>query len=209
MATPDIPEERGPFPPRVEGKLPLSPQGGFVQAPHPEKQPVTAGSAGPPRSTADRKLDVRALMVPYSPQKVVPGSLSNIQTAVSSAVRTLQSTAAKVLEPLADGSTGASSPAEDEGSLENVPKPSSPLVPPLGYGFFSLSTGGRQAGPGAGITLSLLCVLASSLLVLRRDGRLWRVFCEVPKPSSALLAPLERPGYPLLLRDNLPFYTPT
>ena len=193
-ATLDIPEEKRPFPSRVEEKLPVFPQGGVGQAPQPEKRPVTASPVGFPRSTADRKLEVRAPMVPYSPQKAVSGSLSNIQTAVSSAVRTLQSTAAKVLEPLAEDSSGASSPAEDEDPLENPPQPSSPLVPPVGYGFFSLSTGGGQAGPGAGITLLLLCVLASGLVLLRRDGRLWRAFCEVPKPSSALLTPLERPG---------------
>jgi hypothetical protein len=31
-------------------------------------------------------------------------------------------------------------------------------------------------------------------LLLRRDFRTYLVSCEVPKPSSALLSPLERPG---------------
>jgi hypothetical protein len=33
-----------------------------------------------------------------------------------------------------------------------------------------------------------------SLVLLRRDLRMYLVSCEVPKPSSALLSPLERPG---------------
>jgi hypothetical protein len=32
------------------------------------------------------------------------------------------------------------------------------------------------------------------LILLRVSGRLSQAFCEIPKPSSALLMPLERPG---------------
>jgi hypothetical protein len=40
-----------------------------------------------------------------------------------------------------------------------------------------------------------MCVLASGLVLLRRDGLLFRLApYEPPKPSSALLLPLERPG---------------
>src|ERR671920_465769 len=63
-----------------------------------------------------------------------------------------------------------------------------------GSSFFSLS-GVGQAGPGGGLVLLLLGVLASGLILLRRDGPLSWASCEMPKPSSALLLPLGRPGW--------------
>jgi hypothetical protein len=40
----------------------------------------------------------------------------------------------------------------------------------------------------------LLCVLLSALSLLRRDAMLWRILFELPRPRSALLPALERPG---------------
>jgi hypothetical protein len=77
--------------------------------------------------------------------------------------------------------------------LEDAPLPSSPLSMPIGGSSFSLSGGGSQTGGGVA-PLVLLGVLASVLALLRRDGRLSLISCEVPRPSSALLSPLERPG---------------
>ena len=81
--------------------------------------------------------------------------------------------------------TGSESPLKDA-----APQPVSPVAPPTGS-TFSLS--GSQVGPG-GVVLLLLCVLASGLILLRRDFKLLWAFCELPKPSSALRLPLERPG---------------
>jgi hypothetical protein len=72
---------------------------------------------------------------------------------------------------------------------ENGPQPVSPFTPPAGSSF-SLS-GGHV---GAGIVALLLCVLASGLILLRPEFKLLWAFCELPKPSSALLLPPERPG---------------
>ena len=72
---------------------------------------------------------------------------------------------------------------------ENGPQPVSPFTPPAGSSF-SLS-GGQM---GAGIVALLLCVLASSLILLRREFKLLWAFCELPKPSSVPLLPPERPG---------------
>jgi hypothetical protein len=88
---------------------------------------------------------------------------------------------------------------ETGSSPKGTPQPFPPLTPPAdGSSFLSLSGAGQIGSGGgagaAGAPLVLLCVLASGLIVLRRDGRLSRAFCELPKPSSALLMPLERPG---------------
>ena len=69
--------------------------------------------------------------------------------------------------------------------------------------------GSGQVGPGGAGSL-LVGVLASVLLLLLRPyGRLFVNSCDIPKPSSALLLPLERPVSPLLPRrppipDDLP-----
>jgi hypothetical protein len=81
--------------------------------------------------------------------------------------------------------TGPEWPLQDNG-----PQPVSPFTPPPAGSSFSLS-GGHV---GAGIVALLLCVLASSLILLRREFKLLWTFCELPKPSSVLLLPPERPG---------------
>lgn len=75
-------------------------------------------------------------------------------------------------------------PLQDSGS-----QPVSPFTPPAGSSF---SLSGGQVG--AGIVALLLCVLASGLILLRREFKVLWTFCELPKPSSVLLLPPERPG---------------
>jgi hypothetical protein len=61
------------------------------------------------------------------------------------------------------------------------------------HGFPGL--GGGQIGPTGGFApLLLLCILSSGFILLLWGGRLLRILSELPKPSSALLLPLERPG---------------
>jgi hypothetical protein len=80
--------------------------------------------------------------------------------------------------------TGPEWPLQDSGS-----QPVSPFTPPAGSSF---SLSGGQVG--AGIVALLLCVLASGLILLRREFKLLWAFCELSKPSSVLLLPPERPG---------------
>ncbi len=80
--------------------------------------------------------------------------------------------------------TGPESPLQD-----SAPQPVSPFTPPA-ESSFSLS-GGQV---GAGVVALLLCVLASGQILLRRKFKLLWAFCELPKPSSVLLLPPERPG---------------
>lgn len=79
--------------------------------------------------------------------------------------------------------------------IEGTTQPSSPSAPPAGNSnSFSLS-GGGQSGSGSGVSpLLLLGVLLLGSSILRSEGKLRRVFCVFPKPSSALLDPLECPG---------------
>lgn len=79
---------------------------------------------------------------------------------------------------------GPESPLQDSG-----PQPVSPFTPPAGSSF---SLSGGQVG--AGVVALLFCVLASGLILLRREFKLSWAFCELPKPSSVLLLPPERPG---------------
>jgi hypothetical protein len=80
--------------------------------------------------------------------------------------------------------TGPEWPLQDSG-----PQPVSPFTPPAGSSY---SLSGGQVG--AGVVALLFCVLASGLILLRREFKLTWNFCELPKPSSVLLLPPERPG---------------
>lgn len=75
-------------------------------------------------------------------------------------------------------------PLQDSG-----PQPVSPFTPPVGSSF---SLSGGQVGTG--IVALLLYVLASGLILLQREFKLFWAFCELPKPSSVLILPPERPG---------------
>jgi hypothetical protein len=81
-----------------------------------------------------------------------------------------------------------------EGTVLDPLDPLFPAMPPLEDSSFFSSTGVGQVGPGGGFGLLLLGVLASVLILLRREGRLSWISGESPKPTSALLMPLERPG---------------
>ena len=81
-----------------------------------------------------------------------------------------------------------------EGTVLEPLDPLFPTMPPLeDSSFFSL-TGVGQVGPGGGLGLLLLGVLVSVLILLRQEGPLSWISGESPKPTSALLMPLERPG---------------
>jgi hypothetical protein len=79
-----------------------------------------------------------------------------------------------------------------------TPAPLEPIVPPMpppgNSSFFSSTSGVGQAGSGGGIVVSLLGVLILGLILARQDGPLYRCPWKHPKPTSALLMPLERPG---------------
>jgi hypothetical protein len=51
---------------------------------------------------------------------------------------------------------------------------------------------GTSGGGFAPLLVGILALLAA--ILLGRDFRTYLISCEMPKPSSALLLPLERPG---------------
>ena len=130
----------------------------------------------------------------------------SVGTTAASAVGTVQSAAASVASATAEvlgtltGSLTEPSAAgtrEDQPS-EGTPQPAPPLAPPAGGGasFSPFAGGGGQLGAGWGsapLLVGILALLATSLLS-RRGFRTYLISCEMPKPSSALLLPLERPG---------------
>lgn len=120
--------------------------------------------------------------------------VSSLEDAANSAVETLHGAAVDVSEVLdLDGEAPAELPSggATESSEDAPPPPPSPA--PLGGSYFSPSIGG-QVSPG-GVVPLLICVLVAGLVLLRPlVGRLSWDSCELPKPSSVLLMPLERPG---------------
>jgi hypothetical protein len=116
---------------------------------------------------------------------------TTISETVASALGTLQSWTAGWLP------TSEAAQSSSEGTAPDPLVPLEPLLPPMpspgDSPFFSLP-GTGQVGSGGGLGLLLLGVLASGLILLRRDGPLSWITYELPKPTSALLLPLERPG---------------
>ena len=142
--------------------------------------------------------------LPGSSALVAAASSGAVQEALTQTLTTVAgvaSAAANAFGTLADWTTGYYYPSDEAIQSPSggggAPAPLEPLFPPMSpsedSSLFSLS-GVGQAGPGGGLVLLLLGVLASGLILLRRDGPLSWASCEMPKPSSALLLPLERPG---------------
>ena len=199
-------EENKPPSPRVEERpLTLSPTGtseGVRPAPRQENEVVKAVPVGSLPPVADRKAPPPALAleepaVPAppvtDPSREAALLLSGLEAAASGAVETLHGAAVDVSEAL---TPGGEVPAESpSGGGTKQPLEDAPSQPPaaLGGSYFSPLVGG-QVGPG-GVVPLLICVLAAGLILLRPFvGRLLWASCELPKPSSVLLLPLERPG---------------
>jgi hypothetical protein len=80
---------------------------------------------------------------------------------------------------------------ENEPGGQPVPSPTSPVD----SSFFSVLGASGQTGFGGGSFAPLLVgILAFVTILFRRNFRTYPVSLEMPKPSSALLLPLERPG---------------
>ena len=195
---------------------PVRPPDAARPGPLPERAPAGAVPAGPPSPVAGQgvipatvpavpKQPLPGAAVPGSPREA-PSFLSGLEAAANSAVETLQSAARSVAASAAVGVSGAmmspggevlpggSTPAGAEGASEDTPPPPAPPAPaPLGGNSFSLS-GMGQAGPGGGVAPLFICILVAGVILLRPGGGLSWASCELPKPSSALLIPLERPG---------------
>ena len=203
---PVVPEAYKHLPLRIEDKPSvLSPAGapeGVRPTPHQVNGFAEAVPVGPLSPFADRKASPTGLVLQEPPMPApVTGPpreaallLSSVEAATDSAVEALHGAAVDVseaLSPSGEAPTELPSGGATESSSEDAPPLPSPA--PLGGSYFSPSVGG-QVGPG-GVVPLLICVLAVGLVLLRPlVGRLSWATCELPKPSSILLLPLERPG---------------
>lgn len=192
---------------RTEEKPPvLSPMGapeGVRPAPLQGNGVAKAVPVGLLPPVADRKAPPPGLALQEPPMPVAAATgpsreasllLSGLETAASSAVETLHGAAVDVSEALGPGAEAPAEPSSGGGAKEpseDAPPPPSPA--PLGGSYFSPSVGG-QISPG-GVVPLLICVLAAGSILLRPLlGRLSWASCELPKPSSVLIGPRERPG---------------
>jgi hypothetical protein len=144
----------------------------------------------------------------YSTSKIAPSSAAvqpltwTLNNVIGTNTSATASAVAGVLGTVGNWLSEAPSNAEDSSSSSEGtwPAPSGPVSPeqqqPLGSSYIGLSSGMGQASSagGLGTTLLLGVLFVASTLLLRRDFRTYLVSIELPKPSSALLSPLERPG---------------
>src|SRR5215208_6590125 len=144
----------------------------------------------------------------YSTSKIAPSSAAvqpltwTLNNVIGTNTSATASAVAGVLGTVGNWLSEAPSNAEDSSSSSQGtwPAPSGPVSPeqqqPLGSSYIGLSSGMGQASSagGLGTTLLLGVLFVASIELLRRDFRTYLVSIELPKPSSALLSPLERPG---------------
>ena len=144
----------------------------------------------------------------YSTSGIAPSSAAvqpltwTLNNVIGTNTSATVSAVAGVLGTVGNWLSEAPSSAEDSSSSSQGtwPAPSAPVSPeqqqPLGSSYIGLSSGMGQASSagGLGTTLLLGVLFVASTLLLRRDFRTYLVSMELPKPSSALLSPLERPG---------------
>jgi hypothetical protein len=144
----------------------------------------------------------------YSTSKIAPSSAAvqpltwTLNNVIGTNTSATASAVAGVLGTVGNWLSEAPSSTEDSSSSSQGtwPAPSGPVSPeqqqPLGSSYIGLSSGMGQASSagGLGTTLLLGVLFVASTLLLRRDFRTYLVSIELPKPSSALLSPLERPG---------------
>ena len=201
---PVVPEAYKPLSLRIEEMPPvLSPAGipeGVRPAPRQGNGVAEAAPVGPLPPFADRKAPPPGLVLQEPPMPPVAGPsreapllLSSVEVAANSAVETLHGAAMDVSEALAPGGEAPAESPSGGATESSEDAPPLPSPAPLGGSYFSPSVGG-QIGPG-GVVPLLICVLAAGLVLLRPlVGRLSWATCELPKPSSVLRLPLERPG---------------
>ncbi len=191
--------------PREQGPTANTPVPGAHRTPLSGSEAAGAVPVGPAPATAVRGTPVPLVpgspavgyQPPPRPETAVSGVAANLQSGAANAANAADITDTLPSAPAPDGGpspapSSSGSGDASEGTPQHERPPPSPLAPLWGSSF---SLSGGQAGPGGGLTPLLVCVLASGLVLLRRDGLLFRLApYEPPKPSSALLLPLERPG---------------
>jgi hypothetical protein len=124
------------------------------------------------------------------------GTVRSMAASVSSATTEFLGSLAGVSPSTTSSSTDATDETQEQQPSEGTPQPApAPVAPPTGGGSFSPFTGGGQLSNGGGFAPLLVGILALLVtILLGRNFRTYLISCDMPKPSSALLGPLERPG---------------
>jgi hypothetical protein len=177
-----------------------------------EEDSAVVAPVGPGTTTSTSSTGVPAWAVEHGGEglsratstfeTVVKATGSAVGSAMGATLNATTSATAQVLQSLANGSGPGSSsgetqtsPMQEDATQTPSQTPAPPLLPPIGDGLLFSSAGTGQAGSGSGYVMLLLGVLASGLaLLMWRDGHLFLASWEIPKPTCALLSPLERPG---------------
>jgi len=149
-------------------------------------------------------LGTRAAGTLGSAVGTVQSAAANAAASAAARVATsVASATAEVFRTLAGGSAPTTSSSTDAtNGTQQAPSggtpqdhPVAPLAPPLGGAFSPFTGAAGQLGGGGGVAPLLVGILALLTVSLaRRDFRTYLIACEMPKPSSVLLRPLERPG---------------
>jgi hypothetical protein len=164
-----------------EPSLPKALEQDFMLAPLPENVPANyyVSPIAPPSHRANQSFAASSpiIPVPLEGALVSATNLGHIQPSVNKSSEVSP-------EP---SSNDAQKP------LEDTPQSEPPLAPPVGDAIL-FALGSAQAGPGGALALLLACIFTSGLVLLRPNGKFTLASCTMPKPSSALLLPLERPG---------------
>ena len=185
-----------------------SPPVGSAGKQAPSAAPSTAEHTLDPAPSTVRDSEAAPWAVRRVVEPLVPQALPNLAAASRSVVHEALTQTHKTVSETVAGTLGTleswtarwlpSGGAAQSSSEGTAPDPLDPLLPPMppptgDSPFFSLP-GTGQVAFGGGVGLLLLGVLASVLILRRRDGPLAWISCEPPKLTSALLVPLERPG---------------
>ena len=199
---PDNPDNKLPTANSVPSSSPSPPVGSVGKQAPSAADRASDPTPEPKKGSGAEHSTVRQVVEPLVQQAqvvepLVQQALTQSHTTVSETVASVVASALGTLQSWTAGwlPSGEAAQSSSEGT---APDPLVPLLPPLpspsgDSPFFSLP-GTMQVGSGGGLGLLLLGVLASGLILLRRDGPLSWISYEPPKLTSALLLPLERPG---------------
>jgi hypothetical protein len=165
----------------------------YHQGPSQAEKPVAAQSE-----------EVRQVAVPVVQHAPLPGFAAEAHVAVhetlTQTIKAVSETVTEDVMGLVESWTpdwlplGEPTQSALEGTALDLLAPLFPTMPPVDDSSFFSLPGSWQVGAGGGLGVLLLGVIATVLILLRRDGPLFWISGEPPKPTSVLLMPLERPG---------------
>ena len=163
---------------------------------HSATKPTHSATSPGTRKTEKRAPDPVPSLVPniVGSMETTTDPLSSLENAGQLLQNVPASIKANVLPNFTDEAhLPQASMSETRVTLDDTPSPVSPFTP-LEDSSYVLSVGGQVNSGGSAGSLLIGALAAGWFLLMWRAGLLSRVFCVFPKPSSALLMPLERPG---------------